>query len=251
MQQTPIISLRGVSFGYGEGLVLDGVSLDIWEREFISVIGPNGGGKSTLLKLMLGLLRPRSGEVRVFGEPPHITRASIGYTPQHTLYDPRFPMSVLDVVLMGRLGRRWGPYSKEDQEAAREALAEMGLPGIEKRPFSELSGGQRQRVLIARALASGPKLLLLDEPTANVDAMAENKLLETLKELNQRLTIVLVSHDLGFVSSLVSSVICVNRRVVIHPTSDVTGAVIKDLYGGDYHMVRHDHRCAEEAHTHD
>ena len=161
-------------------------------------------------------------------------------------------MTVRDVVLMGRLGGRWGgPYSKADKQAAATALAEMELTELKDRPFRTLSGGQRQRLLIARALACEPDMLLLDEPTANVDLMVEQKLHEILRNLNRRMTILMVSHDLGFVSQIVESVICVNRRVLVHPTSDITGEVIKDIYGGDLHMVRHDHRCSEEGHSSD
>jgi zinc transport system ATP-binding protein len=245
----PAVSFAGVSFSFGAVPVLEDVTLSVREREFASIVGPNGAGKSTLLKLILGLLRPNTGEVRVFGERPTKVRQRIGYTPQHAQYDPLFPISVLEVVLMGRLEKHWGGrYSRADKEAARRALKEVALEDLEKRPFGELSGGQRQRVLIARSLVGEPDLLLLDEPTANVDAKLETQLLTLLKELNQRMTILLVSHDLGFVSSVVESVICVSRRVAVHPTSELTGEAIRDIYGGDVRMVRHDHRCAEEGH---
>lgn len=246
-----VIRLEGVSFAYDGAPTLENVTLEVHEREFVSVVGPNGGGKTTLLKVILGLLRPSKGVVRVFGEQPRRVRHRVGYTPQHALYDPRFPVTVMDVVLMGRLEHHWaGRYSKADKQAARAALAEMELADLGARPFDSLSGGQRQRALVARALVCSPDLLLLDEPTANVDSRAENRILEILQELNRRMTILMVSHDLGFVSTMVRSVVCVNRSVVVHPTSDITGEVIKDLYGGDYRMVRHDHRCAEDGHTH-
>jgi len=250
MANEPVIALDDVTFAYDGAQVLEGVTLRIHEREFISVVGPNGGGKTTLLKLMLGLLRPAKGEVRIFGAPPRQVRGRIGYTPQHALYDPQFPVTVMDVVLMGRLEHHWGGrYSAHDKQAAARALEEVELESMGGRPFSALSGGQRQRVLIARALVSNPDLLLLDEPTAHVDALVENRIMAILRGLNARMTILMVSHDLGFVSSMVSTVICVNRAVVVHPTSELTGEIIKDLYGGDYRMIRHDHRCAEEGHT--
>ena len=178
-------------------------------------------------------------------------RDRMGYTPQHALYDPKFPVTVLDVVLMGRLEKHFGGrYSAQDKALALQALEEMQLADVAQRSFGALSGGQRQRVLVARALVTEPKILLLDEPTANMDAVVGDQLLEVLKRLHQRMTIVLVSHDLGFVSNIVQRVICVNKQVYIHPTSDVTGEVIKDLYGGDYRMIRHDHRCSEGGHTH-
>ena len=250
--QNPVIALRDVTFAYDTVPVLEDATLDVQEREFISMIGPNGGGKTTLLKLILGLLRPSAGEVRVFGGRPESARRRIGYTPQHARHDPQFPVNVMDVVLMGRLERRWGgAYSKADKAAAFEALEEVELSDLPNQPFDALSGGQRQRVLIARALVCDPALLLLDEPTAHVDVVASTRLLEILQKLNERMTILMVSHDLGFVSSFVKSVVCVNRRVVIHPTSEITGEIIKDIYGGDMRMVRHDHRCAEDEHTHD
>jgi zinc transport system ATP-binding protein len=247
-----VVSFENVTFAYNAVPVLEHVSLSVREGEFAAIVGPNGGGKTTLLKLALGLLRPTSGVVRLFGQAPRTARHRAGYTPQHADFDPHFPVTVMDVVLMGRVEkRRGGAYGRLDRESAEAALAEMGLVDVAGRPFDSLSGGQRQRALIARALVANPELLLLDEPTANVDAMAGNRLLETLHELSRRMTIAMVSHDLGFVSSMVQSVICVNREVVVHPTSDITGQTIQDLYGHDMRMVRHDHRCAEHGHTHD
>lgn len=247
-----VVSLREVTFAYETLPVIENATLDIAPNEFASIIGPNGGGKTTLLKLILGLLRPSSGEVLVFGEPPHRVRHRIGYSPQHPRYDWAFPISVLDVVLMARLERHWiGHYVRKDKAAALEALDELGVADLAPRPFDALSGGQRQRVLVARAIASDPEILLLDEPTANVDMASGNKLLEILEQLNARMTILMVSHDLGFVAQAVQSVICVNRQVVVHPTSDITGQNIIDIYGADLRMVRHDHRCAEEGHIYE
>lgn len=243
MSDAPFLEISGLSFSYGGNPVLEGVNISLAGLEFAAVVGPNGGGKTTLLKLILGLLTPSSGRVLVLGQPPARSRAGIGYMPQHTQVDFTFPVTVMDVVLMGRLacaGRLWG-YGRADRLAAQKCLEQVGLGGLAGRPFHDLSGGQRQRVLIARALAGEPKLLLLDEPTANVDVRGEREVFELLKELNQRIAVVVVSHDLGFVSPYVRSVICVNRRVVSHPTSQVTGQVIADIYGGEMRMVRHDH----------
>jgi zinc transport system ATP-binding protein len=213
------------------------------------VVGPNGGGKTTLIKLILGLLAPTTGQVRLFGTSPGSAWSRVGYMPQYTHVDMAFPVSVLDVVLMGRLenARRWR-YTREDRESARHALDEVGLADKAKQPFSNLSGGQRQRVLIARALCGNPELLLMDEPTANVDPAAEASLFNILAELNTRMTILVVSHDLGFVSKVVKSVICVNKKVLVHPTSNLDGTLINEIYGGDLRMVRHDHRCSHEGH---
>jgi len=245
----PAIALENVSFSYARHPVLDEVTLTVPKGDFAMVVGPNGGGKTTLIKLILGLITPTSGRVTIFGEKPQSAWNQVGYMPQYTHVDMAFPVSVLDVVLMGRLthSRRWR-YTKNDREAARHALSEVGLPDKEKKPFSNLSGGQRQRVLIARALCSNPSLLLMDEPTANVDPAAEASLFELLSKLNNRMTILVVSHDLGFVSKVVKSVICVNKKVLVHPTSDLDGTLINQIYGGDLRMVRHDHRCSHEGH---
>jgi len=242
MTDTPVIELSHVSFSYNGAPVLEDVTLTVEERDFLSIVGPNAGGKTTLIKLVLGLLRPSSGTVRVFGRPPARSRSRIGYMPQHASLDPLFPVSALDVVLMGRLAgtTRLGPYRRADREEAVKALAMVELAAVRDRSFSELSGGQRQRVLIARALASCPDLLLLDEPTANVDAAVETELFEILNRLNERMTIALVTHDLGFVSRYVKRVACVNRRVAVHLTSEITGEMIHEIYGTDVRMVRHD-----------
>jgi zinc transport system ATP-binding protein len=163
--------------------------------------------------------------------------------PQSLDFDRQFPVTVMDVVLMGRLDSRLGgPYSKEDKKAAMRALQEIGIDDLAKRPFSKLSGGQRQRVLIARTLTCEPEILLLDEPTANVDPHTESMMHEFLDQMQNRVTMVLVSHDLGFVSRAVKSVICVNRRVVRHPTAEITPEAIKELYKGEMRIVRHDQR---------
>ena len=244
------IVCRGLSFGYDGRPVLNNVDISIPEGDFVCVVGPNGSGKTTLLKIALGLLKPTTGSIEVLGQRPDRSRGRIGYVPQHPRLDPLFPVSAMDVVLMGRLGRTraLGAWSADDREQARRALDEVGLADREGHHFASLSGGQKQRVLIARALAGDPELLLLDEPTAGLDAHIEEGFYRLLQELNRRLTIVLVSHDLGFVSGFVRSVVCVGRDVVIHPTSAVTGEVIADLYGSDVRLVRHDHRCSEEGH---
>ncbi|MCX5653608.1 MAG: ATP-binding cassette domain-containing protein [Planctomycetota bacterium] len=242
-----VINIEGVSFAYDSTPILEDVFLEVPERDFACMVGPNGGGKTTLLKLILGLLVPARGQIRVFGGAPETARRRIGYMPQHAQVDSKFPVNVADVVLMGRIGKAEivGPYRRAHREAAWQALREVGLDNLRHKAFGDLSGGQRQRVLIARALAAEPELLLLDEPTANLDAPAENELYELLKRLNERLTVIMVTHDLGFVSKFVKTVICVKRCVVVHPTSEVTGEVIREMYGGDVCMIRHDqHRPA-------
>lgn len=248
-KDAPAILIKDLWFSYDGHPVLEDVNLSVPQGDFVSVVGPNGGGKTTLLKLMLGLFRPSRGEVRVFGVPPEEARPRIGYMPQFSQLDPQFPATVMDVALMGRLGhgRSFGPYSRKDKEVVTEALDRVGLCNLQKKSFSSISGGQRQRLFIARALACEPDILLLDEPTANLDVVMEGDLYELLKALNQHLTVVLVSHDLGFVSTFVKSVICVKRKVVMHPTSEITGEIINAIYGSPMRMVRHNgegtHHC--------
>ncbi|MBN2283664.1 MAG: metal ABC transporter ATP-binding protein [Deltaproteobacteria bacterium] len=242
MTDQPVIEVRNVSFTYDGFPVLDRVDLTVMEYDFLSIVGPNAGGKTTLLKLILGLLKPSRGTVKVFGQIPEKARHRIGYMPQHTALDPLFPVSVLDVVLMGRLGMRGGMgfFKKGDREAAMKALREVEMDQLTKRSFAALSGGQRQRVLIARALVSSPDILLLDEPTSNIDIAVETELFDMLSHMNRKITIVLVTHDIGFVSQYVKHVACVNRKVVVHPTSEISGEMINEIYGTDVRMVRHD-----------
>jgi zinc transport system ATP-binding protein len=234
---TPAICIRDLTFSYDGTPAIEHAELCVEEGNFVSIVGPNGGGKTTLLKLMLGLLRPGSGTIAIFGKKPEDARREIGYVPQRPQFDPQFPISVRDVVLTGRLGSR---SRSNDRDIVREVLAEVELDKLTDARFGSLSGGQQQRVLIARALASQPRMLLLDEPTAGLDRIVESRLYKLLRSLNERLTVVLVSHDLGFVSKFVDRVVCVNREVHIHPTSDLSSDLINDLYGTDVKLVRHD-----------
>jgi len=242
MTGEPVITMKDVSFSYDSLQVIENAHLKVEKLDFVAIVGPNGGGKTTLLKLILGLLHPTAGEVRVFGDSPEHGRGRMGYVAQHINVDAKFPVNVMDVVLMGRLGKTgsFGPYRKADKKAARLALEEVELLELARRPFSALSGGQRQRVLIARALASEPELMLLDEPTSNLDQTVERQIFEVLGELNKRLTVVLVSHDLSFVSKFVKDVICVKRKVALHPTCEITDEFLRNFFGNDYLMVRHD-----------
>lgn len=237
----PAIELEDVSFRYEDDPVLEGITLAVEEREFLALIGPNGGGKTTLLKLILGLEPPSRGQVRVLGEAPAKARAHVGYVPQHTSLPRDFPITVEDVVLMGRLTPcSLGPVSgPRAREAAVRALAAVRLLDLRRRRIDELSGGQRQRVLIARALATDPKILLLDEPTANVDSRVEQDVFELLRGLNTGTTIVLVTHDLGFVSRYVGRVACLNRELVCHQTGEISHEVIDRMYGTSVRIVDH------------
>jgi len=242
-----IISFRDISFSYNDSDVLGDVNLTINEKDFIWIVGPNGGGKTTLLKLILGLVRPKKGRILVFGKSPSESRSRIGYMPQIISLDPGFPVNVLGIALMGRLGngQKFGPFRRHDKEAAAKALKATGLYELRDRPFSSLSGGEQRRLLIARALACEPDLLLLDEPTANLDLVVERELFKLLRNLNRHLTIILVSHEPAFVSEFVKRVICVNRKVTEHPTCAIEGEFMGDLYGGERRMVRHDQQLDE------
>ncbi|MBN1212074.1 MAG: ABC transporter ATP-binding protein [candidate division Zixibacteria bacterium] len=248
MDKKAIIEIENLSFSYDGTNVLENVNLTIGEKDFVWIVGPNGGGKTTLLKLILGLLSPTKGSVRVFGTSPQQARTQIGYMPQYAQLDPSFPVSVLDVVLMGRLckGQFFGPFKRGDRKIALEMLREVGLAEFADRHYASLSGGQQRRLLIARALASRPELLILDEPTANLDLLVVRELYELLHRLNKQFTIVMVSHDPAFVAQTVKNVICVNRRVAVHPTTEVGDEIMSELYHGQVRMVRHGHSAGEE-----
>ena len=243
MSDGPVIAVENVWFRYQTAPVLEDATLVVQPGDFVCMVGPNGGGKTTLLRLILGLLTPNSGCIRVFGKPPKLACKHVGYMPQRTDLDPQFPVSVMDVVLMGRLGTRraWGRYGRTDRRIATQALEDVGLMDLRHRPLSALSGGQRQRVMLARALACEPGLLLLDEPTANVDVAVQEDLYQLLERLNERMTVIVVTHDVGVVSQIFKTVICVNRNVYVHPTSSLSGDMIRDLYEHDVRIVRHDH----------
>lgn len=246
-----IIRFKDVNFAYDDGItVLENINLELQTGDFACIVGPNGGGKTTMLKLMLGLLKPTSGSIEILGGKPSESRSRIGYVPQFSKFDASFPVSVLDVVLMGCLQRQFlfGRYNKEQINRAHQALTDVGLKDFVHKGFAELSGGQKQRALIARALMSDPKLLLLDEPTASVDVHGTEQFYRMFAEMNDRFTILMVSHDVGFVSSRVKSVICVRKTLQIHPVSELTGESLQKMYGLDVHMIRHDHRCSEKGH---
>jgi len=249
MTKEIVIAVRDLNFSYDRyNLALENVTFDILRNEFAAVIGPNGGGKTTLLKLVLGLLEPTRGTVHVFGDRASAARRRIGYMPQYPRLDPEFPVTVMDVVLMGRLGQApiMGPFRRKDRESAIEALEETSCADLKDRPFSALSSGQRQRILISRALASDPELLMLDEPTSNLDPSVQDDVLDLLHTLNKRMTIIVVSHDVAFVSKYVEKVVCVNRTVALHPTSEMKGELISMLYGGsDIRIVDHEHHTHE------
>lgn len=236
-----IVQLKDVTFGYGSRPVVEDIQLDIYRDDFLAIVGPNGGGKTTLLRLMLGLLQPRSGTIRIFGVPPKAARTRIGYVPQRPRFEADFPATVEEIVLTGRLGHRGigRRYNDDDRQAARQAIEELDLGHLANRSINALSGGERQRTLVARALSSQPDMLLMDEPTSSVDSRVEKNFYELLRDLHQRIPIVLVSHDLGFVSAYVTRVACVNRRLVVTPVDEVHVHDVEALYEGPVRMWSH------------
>lgn len=243
MKQDLMISIKDVCFSYIGPMVLRHINLEVSRGEFLGLVGPNGGGKSTLLKMILGLLKPLSGQISVLGLPPRQGRSVIGYVPQHTAFIEDFPITVEAAVLQGRLGktRIIGGYTREDRALARRAMEQVEILGLSACPLADLSGGQRQRVLIARALAVEPEILILDEPTAHVDLRLEESFFHLLEQLNKQMTIVVVSHDIGFISHYVNRVACLNQTLICHETAAISGKIIEQLYGASVRMIDHIH----------
>lgn len=243
MSAEEVVSVRNVSFSYDGPPVLEHVDLAVERGEMLGLVGPNGGGKSTLLKIILGLLRPDRGEVSVLGRSPAEGRKEIGYVPQSTAFPRDFPISVEEAVLMGRLGRTrfLGGYSRRDREVATEVMEQTEVCILRERRLGELSGGQLQRVLIARALASRPQILILDEPTSHMDLRVEEDIFGLLKRLNARMTILVVSHDVGFISHYVTRAACLNRALLCHQTVEISQETMDKLYGAPVRIIHHDH----------
>lgn len=211
------IEITDLCFSYDNFEALCSVNLTIPENDFVGIIGPNGGGKTTLLKLIMGLLKPQRGSISLFGKKPQSLHGQIGYVPQFRHVDQNFPISVLDLVLLGALSKTspWGRYPKKTKDLALDLLEQLDLIDLKERPFAHLSGGQAQRALIARSLVSDPTLLILDEPTSNIDIHAEQKIFELLMDLKNRKTILMVSHDLQLIIEDVNTVLSVHKEVTI------------------------------------
>lgn len=238
---SPAIELTGVTAGYSrQHPAIRDVDLIVKKNDFLAVIGPNGGGKTTMLKVILGLLTPFSGAVRVFGEPAgSIDGSRLGYVPQ-IIPHRRFPATVLDVVLMGRLGRKglFRGFTREDRKRAMESLEDLDVAGLADKRIDSLSGGQNQRVLIARALTGDPDILLLDEPVASVDSTSQESFYNLLEKLNSNMTIVMVTHDVGAVSSHVKTIACINGTLSSHgETIDETA--VSRAYGCPFELIAH------------
>lgn len=211
----PVLEADNLSFSFDKTPLLYGVSISIFKHQFIAMIGPNGSGKTTLLKLMMGFLNPNQGRVKLFNKSPEKSHLSIGYVPQVNIYDQKFPLSVLDVVLMGSLSKLtwYGTYPQCVKDKAMEALNLVGLSDMKHRPFGTLSGGQAQRVLIARAIIDDPKILFLDEPTANIDVETQGLVLKLLIKLKSSMTIIMVTHHLQAFIQHIDKVLCVQNTV--------------------------------------
>ena len=238
-----VIVIDNVTYSYNRIPVVENINLAIKEEEFLGVVGPNAGGKSTLLKLILGLLQPDKGNITIMGMSPYYGRSRIGYVPQYPSFSRDFPITVMDTVLTGRLGNtRWyGNYLKQDREIALQAMEAVEIADVWQRPVGSLSGGQLQRVLIARALACQPEILILDEPTANIDVRVEEDIFGLLKQYNDHMTIIVVSHDIAFISGYVDRVACLNHTLVCHSTEEISGKTIEELYGTPVRMIQHAH----------
>ncbi len=236
-----LIELHDVSVGYEGYEALHAVNLAIDSADFLGVIGPNGGGKTTLVKAILGAV-PYTGKIDYAPELFDGSERLIGYMPQITEFDRAFPISVEEVVLSGLQGRRGfrHRYTQSDREKALELLAKTGIEALSKRPIGEVSGGQMQRALLCRAIISDPKLLILDEPTNFVDNRFEHELYHTLRELNERMAILVVSHDVGTITSLVKEIVCVNRHVHRHHSNIITAEQLEN-YNCPIQILTHGH----------
>jgi zinc transport system ATP-binding protein len=223
-----IVQIKNVSFGYDKQKVLEDINLTVNEKDFLAIIGPNGGGKSTLLKLILGINPLQSGDIKIYNQLPSKNLSHIGYVPQNTNINTNFPIRVIDVVMMGHVNHekkqnlQWWKrcftigYSKEDMSCAMGSLAKVGMEKFADKKIGSLSGGQRQRVMIARALCANPKILLLDEPTSSIDVDGQKQIYDLLKELNRYITVIVVSHDISVILKYASKVAHINKILTFH-----------------------------------
>ena len=252
----PAIEIKNLTVKREGQTVLDSVSLYIEEGQSYAIIGPIGGGKTTFLKSILGLIKPDSGSVKIYGEVPAVNRYLLGYVPQFHTFDFSYPISVRDMVLTGRLGHIKGirrKYSDEDRKSAEEAMKTLGILHLADRTLNDLSGGEQQRAIIARAIVGNPKVLLLDEPTVYVDSPTEEKFHDILVELHKKMTVIMVTHDIGVISSGVDVIACLNVKMFTHYTAEITGDMIRNTYKcpvdliahGLAHRVLHDHSAPE------
>ena len=257
-----IVELKNIYVSYNGKTVLENINFEAKEGDIVIMIGPNGGGKTTLLKVITGQLKPDRGTVKVFGETDFVKRELIGYVPQYQHLDFDFPVSVFDVVLMGRYGKLgiFKRPGKTDRDMALKSLELVGLTEYKNSQIGQLSGGQRQRVFIARALANDPKLLILDEPTTGIDAASKDNFFQLIKDLraNLNLTVILVSHEVEAIPKIANEIVCLNKMLFYHgkPEKVFSDGLFKEMYGcelefflhGDVpHRVVHKHNDGEES----
>lgn len=239
--QKNVIELKDINFSYPTQEVLKSINIEVKQNDFMAILGPNGGGKTTLLQLILGFEDPQSGTVKILGKSAKQARAEIGYVPQYGNFDRDFPMRVDELVMMSGLNRSsltpW--YSKAAKKRAKEMLEIMKIDHLSNRRLNELSGGQKQRALISRALFSDPKILILDEPTASVDSSIEQDIYDTLRQLNVDKTIILVSHDISFISKYVNKVTCLNLCSCTHTVKELGDKSLLEVYNGAVHSLHH------------
>jgi zinc transport system ATP-binding protein len=236
-----VIEVSNLWAGYEQDNVLQGINLTVHDLDYIGIIGPNGGGKTTLFKVLLGLLPPRQGDVKILGLPAQRGRRYLGYVPQVITFDRSFPIKVWDVVQMGRLGKRrlLNRFNRRDDEKVEQALQQVDLLRERDRAVSQLSGGQLQRVYMARALATEPQILLLDEPTASLDSRASAAIYDLLREINESITILTISHDIGAISSHVKTIGCLNQKLYYHGDKQLTRQMLEQTYGSPIEQVAH------------
>ncbi|MCD4656451.1 MAG: metal ABC transporter ATP-binding protein [Planctomycetes bacterium] len=249
------ISVRNLWFSFGDSVVLENLNLEVPHLDFLGMIGPNGGGKTTLLKCMVGILHGFRGEIKILGKCNGHGCKNVGYVPQHSTFVEDFPASVEEVTLMGTLGKKnIGWLKKHDKNRAGDILHKVGLFDKRRRHISQLSGGERQRLLIARALINNPKILLLDEPTASLDTSYGRDFYELLQHLNNKITIVLVSHDIGVISRHVKTIACVNKNLFTEGSKTITEKMLGEAYKCPVDLIAHGvpHRVLpEHNHNHD
>ena len=236
-----LINIDNIVAGFDNKIVLHDVSLDIWENDFLGIIGPNGGGKTTLLKIILGLLKPKSGSVRYFDGEKEVSSLKIGYLPQMNKIDKKFPISVREVVLSGLMAEkpRFRDFTAEQKQRAEEVISQMGLQELAKRAIGDLSGGQLQRVLLGRSMVSRPKVLILDEPNSYVDKRFESHFYNLLEEISKESSIILVSHDIGTVLSMVKNIACINETLHYHSGADISAEWLENKYACPIELVGH------------
>lgn len=234
-----VVEISNVSKKFDRLSVLHNINLDVNEKDLMAIIGPNGGGKSTLLKIIMGILTPDTGEVKVFGREPKKARNLIGYLPQHVSFDPDFPINVFDTVLSGRYHGLFKGYTKSDRKAVEKALKDVEIYKLRDRQISEISGGQMQRVFIARSIVREPKLLLMDEPMASIDPEMQNSFYELLSRLKDKMTIILISHDVGAVSAHVDKIACLNRELFYHGPVEDSAKGLEEVYKCPLELISH------------